>query len=115
VTSPEYDFWDEPDNIVNIFPKYNVWSKAQKRILTAKQSAMIIFNNDRTSAVKILYQKNIKKKLGTVPPSGKSCEIMFLENKVLAYKTKAHKTRHEFGTYTPEQKQSRSASKKLDV
>jgi len=115
VTSPEYDFGDEPDNIVNIFPKYNVWSKAQKRILTTKQRAMIIFNNDRTSAVKILYQKNMKKKLGTVQANGKSCEIMFLESKVLAYKTKAPKTCHEFGMYTPEQKQSRLTGKKLDV
>jgi hypothetical protein len=111
VTNAATDFWDEPDNVVGIFPEYNDCSKVQDKMLTAKQTAMVLFNNDSISAVKVLYQKRLGKKLGKVQPQGKRCKVLFPESKVLAYKAKMPKNCQQFAMYTPEQQQAQTIDK----
>jgi hypothetical protein len=76
---------------------------------------MMSFNNDSTSAVKVLYRQKIGKKLGKVEPNGKRCTVMLPESKVRAYKAKMPKNCQQFAMYTPEQQQPRSANKKPDA
>jgi len=86
--SPEEDFWDEPDfdDGANVLPFENTQT-ADDKMLTAKQVALELFNNDCEAARAILYTKEMRRKLGAYS-RGKGCKVFYPESKVLAYKAK---------------------------
>lgn len=99
-TSPEDDFWDEPDTDSNVLPFENVQTVSDK-MLTARQAAVLIFKNDSKEAMQIVYSKKMRRKLGAYS-RGKGCKVFYPESKVLAYIAKQPKCSKGFAMYLPE-------------
>lgn len=104
-------FWADPDD--NVLPFENTQTAGDK-MLTAKQVALELFNNDCEAARAILYTKEMRRKLGAYS-RGKGCKVFYPESKVLAYKAKQPKRSQGFAMYLPEHAMDRSKSKKLDA
>jgi hypothetical protein len=101
-TSAEADFWDEPNSDGNVVPFENTQTVNDK-ILTVRQTALLMFNNDSTQAQAIIHQKKMRKDLGAYS-RGKGCKVFIPESKVRAFIAKQPKRLAGMAMYLPEHK-----------
>ena len=101
-TSAEADFWDEPNSDGNVVPFENTQTVNDK-ILTVRQTALLMFNNDSKEAMAIIHSKKMRKDLGAYS-KGKGCKVFIPESKVRAFIAKQPKRLAGMAMYLPEHK-----------
>jgi hypothetical protein len=101
-TSAEADFWDEPNSDGNVVPFENTQTVNDK-ILTVRQTALLMFNNDSKEAMAIIHSKKMRKDLGAYS-RGKGCKVFIPESKVRAFIAKQPKRLAGMAMYLPEHK-----------